>query len=299
MAVVNEAQMNNVVQPGLKKAFAGALNEEADQSLVDVLYDVVSSDKADEDYLEMEDIGSMPDFTGELNYTEFKQGNSKTLTPTEKALGLAVQRKFFDDDLYGVVEAMVKEIAEVARYRMEEDAAAPYVNAFNSSYTMFDGLSLCNSAHTFVSTSSTQSNAGSTAFSYAALDATLQLYRKFKNSQDRFMRGADPDLLIGPIELETQMTEVINSELRAGTTDNDINVFNRKFRIVVTPFLSDTNNWFLASSKRMKKWSIWQQRVPVEFNRTQDFDTYVKKWSAYMRYIAQPIHWPFVYGHAV
>lgn len=299
MSVVTESQFLNVVEPGLKKVFTGAFNLDAATSLVGALYRMENSEKANEDYLETEDIGGVPEFTGELAYTEFKEGNSKTITPTEKALGLKIQRKFFDDDLYGVIEQTVSDMGVVARYRMEQDAASPFVNAFNTTFTVFDGLSLCNSAHTFVSTSTTQSNSGSTAFSFAGLDATQILQRKFLNSQDRFILGIKPDALLGPIDLETTFTEVIQSELKAGTANNDINVFNRKFKIFTTQFLSDTDNWFLIDQRMMKKFLIWQQRMPLEFKNTGDFDTFVRKWALYMRYANTPVHWPWVFGHNV
>ena len=145
----------------------------------------------------------------------------------------------------------------------------------------------------------TQSNSGSTAFSFAGLDATQILQRKFLNSQDRFILGIKPDALLGPIDLETTFTEVIQSELKAGTANNDINVFNRKFKIFTTQFLSDTDNWFLIDQRMMKKFLIWQQRMPLEFKNTGDFDTFVRKWALYMRYANTPVHWPWVFGHNV
>jgi len=299
MAVVTESQFTEAIEPGLKKVFTNSFNEEAEMSLVGAMYNMVNSEKSNEDYLEIEDIGNMPEFTGELTYTEFKEGNKKTVTPTEFALGLKIQRKFFDDDLYGIIEQIVRQMGTVARYRMEQDAAGPFTNAFNSSYTVFDGLSLCNSAHTFVSTASTQSNSGSSAFSYAALDATQTLMRKFKNSRDRFILTIKPDTLFGPIDLETQFTEVIQSELKAATQENTINVFNRQFKIMTSQFLTDTNNWFLIDSRRMKEFLLWQQRIPLEFKNTGDFDTYVRKWASYMRYANTPLHWPWIYGHNV
>ncbi len=299
MAVVSEAAFTSVVQPGLKKVFIGAFNEVPQGSLIGPLYKMETSDKMDEDYLEIEDIGSMGVFTGDISYTDVSQGNSKTLTPTEYAMGIKIQRKFIDDDLYDVINRMVSQLGVSARYRMELDAASPFVNAFTSTYTVFDGLSLCNTAHTFVSTSTTQSNSGTSAFSHAALDAAIIAMRKWKNSQDRFIGTIYPDTLIGPVDLDTQFREVIDSKLKPGTSNNNINVFNKSFSIMTTPFLSDTNDWFLIDSRKMKEWLIWLQRKPVEFANTRDFDTFVRKYSAYMRYANSPIHWLWVYGNQV
>jgi phage major head subunit gpT-like protein len=299
MSVVSEAAFTNTVTPAIKKVYVNAFNEDADASLIGEFYQMVNSERKQETYFEVEDIGNMPDFTGELNYTEFKEGNSKVLAATEIALGLKIQRKLVDDDLYGVIEALVKQMASVARYRMETDGVGPFVSAFSTTYTVFDGLALCSTAHTFVSTSTTQSNSGTSALSYAALEAALTAMRKFTNSQDRRMMNIMPDTLFVPVDLEPTAWEIINSQLKPGTNNNDSSFFYNKFKVRSSPLLFDTNNWFLIDSKRMKDFLIWQQRIPLEFNKDQDFDTYVKKYSSYMRYINSPLHWPFVYGQNV
>lgn len=299
MAVVSEAAFGEVVQPGLKKVFVGAFNTVPQGSLIGPMYNMETSEKMDEDFLEIEDIGSFPVFNGDITYTEFRQGQKKTLTHVQYALGLKIQRTLIDDDLYNVINRMVSQMGTAARYRMEQDAAGPFVNAFNTAYTVFDGLSLCNSAHTFLSTSTTQSNSGTSAFSYAALDAGIIAMRKWKSSQDRLVLDIYPDTLLGPVDLDTQFREVIDSKLKPGTQLNNINVFNSKFNIITTPFLSDTNDWFLIDSRRMKEFLIWLQRVPLEFKNEGDFDTYTKKYAAYMRYSNSPLHWMWVYGNQV
>lgn len=299
MAIVSEAALNEVVQPGLKKVFIGAFNNVPQGSLIGPMYSMQTSDKMDEDFLEIEDIGSMPVFNGDITYTEFKQGNKKTLTHEQFALGLKLQRKLIDDDLYNVINQMVSQMGTVARYRMEQDAAAPFNNAFNTTYTTFDSAALCSASHSFLSTSTTQSNAGSSPFSYAALDATLIAMRKFKGSQDRFIIDCYPDMLLGPVDLDSQFREVIDSKLKPGTDINNINVYNSKFSIATTPFLSDTGDWFLIDSKKMKDFLVWLQRIPLEFKNAGDFDSYTKKYAAYMRYSNSPLHWPWIYGHQV
>lgn len=297
--MITEAAFDEVVQPGLKKVLVNEFNAMADRSLVGALYNMDQSDKYDEDFLEIEDIGSVPEFTGDLSYTTARQGNKKTLTHTPYALGLRFQRELVDDDRYGVINEIVGQLGYAARYRMESDAASPFVNAFTSTYTVFDGLSLCNSAHAFLSTSTTQSNSGSTAFSYAALDAALIASRKWTGSQDRLILDTNMDMLLGPVDLDTQFREVIFSKLKPGTTNNNINVFNDSFTITTTPFLNDTNNWFLIDSRKMKKYLKWLQRTPVEFKNIGDFDSYTRKFAVYMRYVNSPIHWPFTYGSSV
>ncbi len=299
MALISEGQFTNVIKPGIFRVFVNHFNQLPQESLVGTMYQTVQSERSKETYLEIEDIGNMPVFTGDLQYTEFKEGRSKDVTPAEMAMGLKLQRKLFDDDLYNVIEQMVGNLGTVARYRMEIDAVGPYVNAFNAAYTVFDGLSLCNSAHTFLSTTTTQSNTGTSPFSYAALDATVISMRRFTDSQDRIIFTMSPDALFGPVDLDSQFREVIDSKFKPGTNINNISAYNDKFSIRTSPLLADTNNWFMLDEKKMRQFMIWQQRIPLEFKNTGDFDSYGKKYAAYMRYANTPLHWPFVFGQNV
>lgn len=299
MAVITESGFTNSVQPGVKRVFAGALNNVPQGSLIAPLYKMDSSDKPDEKYLEIEDMGSIPVFTGDLQYSEFREGNTKTLAHIECAMGLKIQRKLIDDDLYGVIDKMVSMLGTSMRYRYESSAADPFINAFNTTYTVFDGLSMCSSAHTFLSTSTTQSNSGTSAFSWAALDAAFIASRKYKNSQDRFILDIMMDTLLGPVDLDSQFREVIESKLKPGTANNNINAYNNKFNIITTPFLTDTGDWFLADSKKMKENMIWIQRIPTELGNDGSFDNFVKKYRVYSRYSNSPIHWTHIYGSQV
>lgn len=297
--MITEEQLDSIVQPGLTKVFVNAFNELPNESIVGAMYNMVNSDKRDEDYLEMEELGNMPVFTGEVNYQEFREGNAKTVAHTEFAMGVKIQRRLFDDDLYGVIEKMIRSMGYVARYRMEQDGAGPFINAFNSTYTTFDGLSLCNSSHSFVSTSTIQSNTGTTAWSYAALDAATITMRKYTDSQDRSIFSMSPDLVLGPVDLESQFIEVLESRLKPGTANNNTNAYYRQMKWMTHQLLNDTNNWFLIDTKKMKEWLIWQQRIPLEFANVGDFDSYGKKYKSYMRYSNTPLHWIWVFGSNV
>lgn len=299
MGLITAEQFTNSVRPGIFKVFVNQFNALPRESLVGKMYRMEQSERASEDYLEIEDIGNPITFTGEVEYTEFSEGRTKTVTPDEISLGLKIQRRFFDDDLYNVIEQIVGNLGTVFRYRMEIDAISPFVNAFNSTFTVFDALSLCNSAHTYASTSTTQSNSGSTAFAYAALDAGVIAMRKYLDSQDRVIFDQEPTMLLGPVDLDAQFREVIESKFKPGGALNNISAYNNAFDITTTPLMSDTNNWFLIDQKKMKKFLIWQQRIPLEFKNTGDFDTYGKKYAAYMRYKATPLNWQFVYGQNV
>jgi len=105
-----------------------------------------------------------------------------------------------------------------------------------------------------------------------------------------------PDELFGPVDLEAQFREVIDSKFKPGSAINNINAYNDKFTIRTSPLFSSSTNWFLIDSKKKKQFLIWQQRIPLELKNTGDFDSYAKKYAAYMRYINSPVHWMWVMG---
>lgn len=55
----------------------------------------------------------------------------------------------------------------------------------------------------------------------------------------------------------------------------------------------------IGLSVYMKMFLKWFDRIPVEFNKDKDFDTYVSKWSVYTRYSYGFSDWKWIYGHNV
>jgi hypothetical protein len=49
----------------------------------------------------------------------------------------------------------------------------------------------------------------------------------------------------------------------------------------------------------MKLYLKWFNRIPVEFNKDKDFETYLAKWSVYVRYGYGFSDFAWIYGHAV
>lgn len=66
MSLISEAQFTNVIRPGIMKVFVNHFNQLPQESLVGKMYQTIQSDRSKETYLEIEDIGNMPVFTGDL-----------------------------------------------------------------------------------------------------------------------------------------------------------------------------------------------------------------------------------------
>lgn len=156
---------------------------------------------------------------------------------------------------------------------MEKQSAGIFNNAFNSSiFAGGDGLSLCNSAHTFVGLSSTNSNSGTTALSATSIEATRLLMRSFVDETGNLLISRADTLLVPPA-LEETAWEIVNAQGKLDTGDNNPNFSKGKYKIISWDWLTDSNNHFLIDSRMMKLYLKWFQRIPTEFNKDKDFDT--------------------------
>lgn len=203
------------------------------------------------------------------------------------------------DDLYSIINKRPASLAVVAKRTMEKQSAGIFNNAFNASlFAGGDGLSLCNSAHTFVGLTATNSNSGTTALSATAVEATRLLMRSFVDETGNLLISRADTLLVPPA-LEETAWEIVNAQGKLDTGDNNPNFSKGKYKIVSWDWLADSNNWFMMDSRMMKMYLKWFQRIPTEFNKDKDFDTYLSKWSVYSRYSFGFSDWPWIFGNNV
>lgn len=297
MGVVNSEQFGYLLDPGLRKIFMDEYSLPEGQR--ENLFGIEKSNKAVEYDLGIGGTGDLAEFDGTISYDDFKQQYRTSYTHKEWVKGMKIERKLVDDDLYSIINKRPQQLAMVAKRTQEKHGAAIFNNAFNTSmFAGGDGLALCSSAHTFIGTATTVSNSGTTALSSTAVEATRLLMRQFTDETDNLM-VARGDTLIVPPSLEETAWEIVNASGKLDTAENNPNFKKGKYQIVVWDYLTDSNNWFMADSKMMKMYLKWFNRVPTEFNKDKDFDTYLAKWSVYTRYSYGFSAWSWIYGHAV
>jgi hypothetical protein len=108
-----------------------------------------------------------------------------------------------------------------------------------------------------------------------------------------------PDTLIVPVALEEVGWELIQSEKKVNTAENNPNIHQGKYKLIVWDYLTSDRNWFLCDSRFMKMFLTWFDRVPLEFKMEEDFDTLVAKFRAYMRFSMGWSDWVWLFGHEV
>lgn len=297
MGLVASENFGYLLDPGLRKIF---MDEYMMPGMVsDMLYSKEKSSKAVEYDLGIGGMGDLEEFDGTIPYGDFHMQYRVSYTHKEWVKGIKVERKLVDDDLYNVINKRPQQLALVAKRTREKHGASLFNNAFNTStFAGGDGLALCANAHTAVGTATTQDNAGSTALSATAVEATRLLMIDYLDETDNLI-NVMPDTILVPPNLEETAWQIVKTDREVGSANNTMNFNMGKYKVIVWNYLTDTNNWFMIDSKYMKLFLKWFDRIPQEFNKDKDFDTYISKWSTYGRYSYGFSDWKWIYGHAV
>jgi hypothetical protein len=282
-----------------RKIYDTEYKENVDESMVPMFFKMDTSKR---NYEMVSGVGGMSDvvdFDGSISYDSFGQLYDKTFNFPEKALGFKVERKLYDDDMFGIMDRRPWQMA-VSVARTREKAGAEIWNGAFTGTDGADSVSMCNASHPYSpDDATTQSNAGSTALSPTAIEATRRIgHTSIFNDRGELML-VNYDTILCSINNEETAWEIINTKGKVDTADNNRNFHKGRYNLAIWDRLTDANNWFMIDSKLCKMFLVWYDRIKPEFAYDRDFDTLMAKWSVYMRYGLGWADWRFVYGHNV
>lgn len=156
-----------------------------------------------------------------------------------------------DDNVYDdILPRIAKEIAKSLVYTKDVKRAAIFNNAITSGETGPDGKVLIATDHPLQAGGTSSNRAATDAdFSEDALEQMIIIVDNFLNP-DGLKSMYSSKYLVVPTELQFEACRVLETKLRTGTADNDINAINKKGLIddyVVWKHLSDSDSWFLTT----------------------------------------------------
>ena len=253
--------MPNLLEDGLKTVFFEAL----DATIGDYerVATVVPSESDQENYPWLGAVPSVREFVDERMPLGLLEHNYTIRNKTWES-SIAIERAAIEDDKFGQIKLRVQSLAREAKRHVDELVFTLLKNGFTG---------LCSDGQYFFDVdhasgdSGTQSNKGTGALEAVALQAAITAMMKYKDDRGKFL-GVRPDLLVVPPDLQWTAMELLESTYRPNEqVDNKIasNVLRGKLDLVVSPYLTDTNDWFLLSTKGVIKPLILQSRTPVEF----------------------------------
>jgi phage major head subunit gpT-like protein len=285
--------------PGIKDWFGAVYDQhEAEWSS---LFDVQSSSQAYEEDVEHTSFGLAPQKPEgqSVIYDSHTQGYVARYQHVAYGLGYVVTREELADNLYQKVSmSRAQSLAFSMAQTRENVAANIYNRAFNSSYTGGDGKEMIATDHP--SLAGDWSNELSTAaqLSEAAIETLAIQIMDAKNSRGLKI-SLKPTKLIVPTALYFEACRILESQLRSGTADNDVNALRLKGvipTVEVNHYLTDANNWFIRTNA--PSGLKWYDRESVSFDKDEDFDTDNAKAKGYMRFSAGWTDPRGIYGSA-
>lgn len=289
----------DLLDPRFRKIYDKEYAENIKESMAPMLYGMETSTKDQEKYSGVGGMSDIGTFNGSIDYDSFDQLYDKTITFPERAGGFKVERKLSDDDQFGIMNVRPWQLAISVARTEEKSAAEPFNGAFTGT-TGADGVAWCSSSHPYSpNDATTMDNAGSTALSPTAVEATRRIgHTSIYNDRGELML-INYDSILCTVNNEETAWQIINSKGNVDTADNNRNFHMGRYSLAVWDRLTDASNWFMYDSKLLKMFNKWVWRIRPEFNHDRDFDTLVAKWSVYMRYGTGQADWRPLYGHNV
>lgn len=290
---VNTSNFAKAMWPGIN-AWYGKAYDEHKVEYTD-LFDKHTSRKAYEEDVGVSGLGlaAVKAEGNAIAYDTMQQGYITRYRHVNYGLGFIVTKEAFDDDQYDVVASRrAKALAFSMRQTKEIVAANVYNRAFNTGYLGGDGSSLiaCASAgsanHPLIGGGSfTNGPSVDVDLSENALEQAIIDMSAWTDERGLKIAVIPQSLIIAPANT-FEADRILNTPLRVGTADNDINALKNmgKFPggVKVNHYLSDADAWFIRTN--IPDGMKYFERAGDSFDMDNDFDTDNAKFKATGRY---------------
>ena len=203
------------------------------------------------------------------------------------ALGFSLTEEAIEDNLYDSLSARyTKALARAMSYTKQTKGAAVLNNGFDTAYAGGDGQPLFSASHPLVS-GGVNSNIPTTAadLNETSLEAAVIQIAAWTDERGLLIAAKPRKLVIAPSNMFVA-TRLLETELRVGTSDNDINALKNNGSIpegyTTNHFLTDPDAWFLTTDvpNGMKHFI----RTPLSNGMDGDFDTGNVRYKSRERY---------------
>ena len=284
---ISRAQLLKELLPGLNALFG--LSYATYQEEHKEIYETETSERSFEEETKLSGFNAAPvkNEGSAIAYDNGQEAWTARYNHETIAQGFSLTEEAIEDNLYDSLAARyTKALARSMAYTKQVKAAAVLNNGFTSGYNGGDGVPLFSASHPLVS-GGTNSNIPSTPadLNETSLEsAVIQI--SLWTDERGLLIAAKPKKLIVPTTLQFVATRLLETELRVGTNDNDINAIKNNGSVsegyAINHFLTDTNAWFLTTDvpNGMKHF----ERVALSQSMDGDFDTGNVRYKARERY---------------
>lgn len=284
---ISRAQLLKELLPGLNALFGleyASYGEEHKE-----LFEVETSERSFEEETKLSGFNAAPvkNEGQAIAYDNAQEAWTARYNHETIALGFSITEEAIEDNLYdSLSKRYTKGLARAMAYTKQVKAAAIINNGFNSQFSGGDGQPLFSTAHPLVS-GGTNSNTFSTSpdLNETSLEAaTIQIAGW--TDERGLLIAAKPRKLVVPPNQMFVAKRLLDTELRVGTSDNDINALKSMGTISegfkVNHFLTDTHGYYILTDvpNGLKMF----ERTPLQNSMDGDFDTGNVRYKSRERY---------------
>lgn len=301
---VTRAQFLALLEPGLRAITEDTAYQRKERVGTNFFGEIAQSSKADETFQEIAGIGDfqVKSEGGAVTYTDPINGSQVILTHVRRSNGYKITQEMMDHNQYkqalnleSSLQLAGEDDVEVAMHAILNNA---FVNTDDISIGFegagFDGLALCHTAHTRLDGGATQANRPSTDvdLSWTALADGIIQFQLWRDNRGRRIISYPRKLAVHPNDSLTAK-ELLNSSQKPGTANNEINALSGEVQVLVTPYLTDSDSWFLLGDNLPTKfmWDV-KPRTAME----DDFDLEIIKRKRVQGWSLGHTYWVGVYG---
>jgi len=291
---ISRAQLLKELLPGLNALFGMEYARYGEEHKE--IYETEKSERSFEEETKLAGFASAPvkNEGQAIAYDNAQEAFTARYNHETIALGFSITEEAVEDNLYDSLSARyTKSLARAMAYTKQVKAASVINNGFNGAYLGGDGVTLFgnNSSSTRVghplvsggvnyNSPTTGVDLNETSLENAVIQIAAWV------DERGLLIAAKPRKMIVPPALMFVAKRLLDTELRVGTTDNDINALKQMGAIpegyTVNHFLTDSNGWYLITDvpNGMKHF----ERIALQNSMDGDFDTGNVRYKARERY---------------
>ena len=185
----------------------------------------------------------------EYSFVRPKQGASRTLSVVKYGLGFSISEEAVDDGKFDLIADMTRKLARSAKESQEVQAMSIFNNGFSTEVGS-DGLAIFHASHTLPSGGTFRNKLSSNSdLSSTALDTALSDFEQVFVGDSGIIYNMRPQILLVHPNSKRYAMELVGSDLKADTADNNMNSFKGDgLQVMSSPHLTDTDAWFLVGN---------------------------------------------------
>ena len=291
---ISRAQLLKELLPGLNALFGMEYARYGEEHKE--IYETEKSERSFEEETKLAGFGAAPvkNEGSAIAYDNAQEAFTARYNHETIALGFSITEEAVEDNLYDSLSARyTKALARAMAFTKQVKSASVINNGFNGSYLGGDGVTLFGNNASSVRVGHPLVNGGvnfnsptvGVDLNETSLENAVIQIAAWTDERGLLI-AAKPRKMVIPPSLMFVAKRLLDTELRVGTADNDINALKQMGVIpegyCVNHFLTDVNGWYLITDvpNGMKHF----ERMPLANSMDGDFDTGNVRYKARERY---------------